>query len=130
MGTRVRHRTLVRSKSIVRCLTTGRDLRRSRNQSRPLMNRKPDPLFRRTGIAVSLALLIVCAGSIIGAQQDHKRWTDYGGGLDSSHFVALEQIDKSNVKDLEIAWTYPTGDNRSYLFNPIVVDGIMYVLAR
>ena len=31
---------------------------------------------------------------------------------------------------LEVAWIYPTGDSRRYLFNPIVVDGLMYVLAR
>ena len=55
---------------------------------------------------------------------------DYGGGPDSSHFVALDQINKSNVNQLQVAWIYPTGDSRSYLFNPIVVDNVMYVLAR
>jgi quinoprotein glucose dehydrogenase len=65
-----------------------------------------------------------------GAPQDYKSWKDYGGGPDSSHFVALDQIDKSNVSRLEVAWIYPTGDNRSYVFNPIVVDNVMYVLAR
>src|SRR5437867_13238029 len=55
---------------------------------------------------------------------------DYGGGLASSHYVALTQINKSNVNELKIAWSYPTGDNRSYLFAPIVVDNVMYVLAR
>ena len=43
---------------------------------------------------------------------------------------ALDQINKSNVAQLEVAWTYPTGDTRSYRFNPIVVDGTMYVLAK
>jgi quinoprotein glucose dehydrogenase len=55
---------------------------------------------------------------------------DYGGGADSSHYSALDQIDKSNVKRLRVAWVYPTHDNRSYLFNPIVVGDVMYVLAR
>jgi glucose dehydrogenase len=81
-------------------------------------------------VLVALVALMALTSSRLDAQQDHKRWTDYGGGLDSSHFVALEQINKGNVKDLEVIWTYPTGDNRSYLFNPVVVDGIMYVLAR
>ena len=63
-------------------------------------------------------------------QQDHKSWRDYGGGPDSSHFIALDQINKSNVNQLRIAWTYPTGDDGSYVFNPIVVDNVMYVLAR
>src|SRR5688572_19636135 len=64
------------------------------------------------------------------AEQDHKQWADYGGGPDSSHFMALDQIQKSNVSQLQVAWVYPTGDDHSYLFNPIVVDGIMYVLAK
>ena len=64
------------------------------------------------------------------AQQRETAWKHYGGGLDSSHFVALEQINKSNVSRLEVAWTYPTGDGRSYIFNPIVIDNVMYVLAR
>ena len=68
--------------------------------------------------------------AIAATGQDHRTWRDYGGGLDSSHYVALTQIDKSNVNQLQIAWTYPTGDNRSYLFNPIIVDNVMYVLAR
>ena len=64
------------------------------------------------------------------AQQGGHSWRHYGGGLDSSHFVPLEQIDKSNVSRLEVAWIYPTGDSRSYIFNPIVIDNVMYVLAR
>jgi quinoprotein glucose dehydrogenase len=34
------------------------------------------------------------------------------------------------VSQLEVAWTYPTGDERAYLFNPIIVDNVMYVLAK
>ena len=80
--------------------------------------------------AALLSISIGIAGQFAAAQQDHKKWMDYGGGPDSSHFVDLNQINKSNVKQLQVAWTYPTGDNRSYLFNPIVVDNVMYVLAR
>ena len=31
---------------------------------------------------------------------------------------------------LQVAWSYPTGDGNKYLFNPIVVDRTMYVLAH
>src|SRR5690606_13076467 len=50
-------------------------------------------------------------------------------GAHSSQYSALDQIDRSNVADLDIAWQFPAGE-RSFLFNPIVVDGVMYVLAR
>src|SRR6185437_6716703 len=36
----------------------------------------------------------------------------------------------ANLNQLHIAWTYPTGDDAAYVFNPIVVDNVMYVLAR
>ena len=77
-----------------------------------------------------LCLAITVAGQAAHADQDYKMWKDYGGGPDSSHFVDLMQIDKSNVNQLEVAWFYPTGDSRSYVFNPIVVDNVMYVQAR
>ncbi|MEP6602238.1 MAG: PQQ-binding-like beta-propeller repeat protein, partial [Nitrospirota bacterium] len=67
---------------------------------------------------------------LAAAEQNHKQWKDYGGGPDSSHFVALDQIKKSNVSQLQVAWVYPTEDNHAYLFNPIVVDNVMYVLAK
>src|ERR1700722_10113477 len=77
-----------------------------------------------------LSFAIGIAVPFAAAEQNHKKWADYGGGPDSSHFVALDQINKSNIGQLQIAWNYPTGDNRSYLFNPVIVDNVMYVLAR
>lgn len=79
---------------------------------------------------VRAMLIAALLTGLASAQQNHKTWMDYGGGLDSSHYVALTQINKSNVNELKIAWTYSTSDNRAYLFNPIVVDNVMYVLSR
>jgi len=86
--------------------------------------------MRRLTKRALLCLTIAAASQAAHADQDYKTWKDYGGGPDSSHFVDLKQIDKSNVNQLEVAWVYPTGDNRSYVFNPIVVDNVMYVMAR
>jgi quinoprotein glucose dehydrogenase len=60
----------------------------------------------------------------------YTTWSDYGGGADSAQYSALKQIDRSNVRQLQVAWTYPTGDANNYLFNPLVVDDVMYVLAK
>ncbi|MEO8658262.1 MAG: PQQ-binding-like beta-propeller repeat protein [Bryobacteraceae bacterium] len=79
------------------------------------------------------ALLLLAMGTAAwsgSAKKNPKNWPDYGGGADSSHFVELNQIDKSNVSQLEVAWVYPTGDDHAYLFNPVVVDNVMYVLAK
>jgi quinoprotein glucose dehydrogenase len=78
----------------------------------------------------NVALLLLAAAPTAGAQQDHKSWSDYGGGADNSHYLALSQITKSNVDKLKVAWIYPTHDDLPYVFNPIVADGVMYVLAR
>ena len=55
----------------------------------------------------------------------YTTWTAYGGGAHSSQYSALDQIDKSNVARLDVAWTFPvTG---TVIFNPLVVDGVMYL---
>lgn len=59
----------------------------------------------------------------------YATWRTYSGGAHASQYSSLDQINRSNVADLQVAWTFPSGD-RSLLFNPIVVDGVMYVLAR
>jgi quinoprotein glucose dehydrogenase len=56
-------------------------------------------------------------------------WETYSGGGHASQYTALDQINRSNVANLEVVWTFPAGD-RSFVFNPIIVDGVMYVLAR
>jgi quinoprotein glucose dehydrogenase len=60
----------------------------------------------------------------------HTTWRNYGGSPDGSQYSALRQINRSNVKELQVAWTHGTGDDRKYVFNPIVVDRTMYVLAK
>ena len=62
--------------------------------------------------------------------QDHRSWRDYGGASDSAQFTALTQITKANVAKLEVAWTFSTGDTRRYNFNPLMADGVLYVLAK
>ena len=64
------------------------------------------------------------------AAQDYTAWRDYAGTPDSAQYSALRQIDRSNVGRLQIAWTYPTGDGLKYSFNPLMVDGMLYVLAK
>jgi quinoprotein glucose dehydrogenase len=77
-----------------------------------------------------LILMIGCRQPTPLSEQQHKEWKDYGGGPDHSKFVDFDQITKSNVNQLQVAFVYPTNDNLSYNFNPIVVDNVMYVLAR
>ncbi|MDH0681287.1 membrane-bound PQQ-dependent dehydrogenase, glucose/quinate/shikimate family [Achromobacter animicus] len=42
--------------------------------------------------------------------QEQKDWAHYGNTAGGTRFAALDQITRDNVKDLEVAWTYRTGD--------------------
>jgi quinate dehydrogenase (quinone) len=42
--------------------------------------------------------------------QEQKNWSNYGNTPGGSRFVALDQITRDNVKDLQVAWTFHTGD--------------------
>ncbi len=66
----------------------------------------------------------------LGDTPDYATWTQYLGGADSSQYSSLAQIDKSNVGRLEVAWSYKTGPGQPYIFDPIVIDGVMYVQAQ
>ena len=68
------------------------------------------------------------ASAIVNGDFDFASWDQYLGGVDSSQYSSLDQVNKNNVGQLEVAWSYPTAEN--YLFNPLVVGNTMYVLAK
>ena len=85
--------------------------------------------------SVVAAIALAISAVSVNAQQardgfNYETWDQYLGGHDSAQFSSLNQIDRRNVDELEVAWTYSTGERGAYLFNPIVVDGVMYVLAH
>jgi glucose dehydrogenase len=75
-------------------------------------------------------LLLSCAFCVLLCAQNHKVWTDNGGGPDNSHYLEFTQITKTNVGRLDVAWSYPSNDTISYVWNPLIVGKVMYVLAR
>jgi len=77
-------------------------------------------------------LIVQCIMAARGAsgQTGHRTWMDNGGGPDNSHYSSLTQITKANVNDLAVAWSYPSYDNVAYVWNPLIVDNVMYLLAR
>ncbi len=72
------------------------------------------------GLGVTLALA-GAAGLTVSGQG--REWRDYAGGPDSSRFVAATGFTKDNVKQLEVAWTFPAGQTD---FNALVVRGVVY----
>ena len=74
----------------------------------------------------ALAVVIVSGGAALVAQSP-REWKDYAGGPDSSRFVAATQINRSNVSQLKVAWSYPEGQSPS---NPVVSRGVVYARGR
>lgn len=62
---------------------------------------------------------------------DGNDWTAYGRNTHGERFAQFEQINKSNVKDLQVAWTFRTGDmainGAEYQGTPLKVDDTVYL---
>jgi quinoprotein glucose dehydrogenase len=72
--------------------------------------------FLILGLAVSLA------------QGRDVNWA-INGGDNNIRFSPLTQVNKSNVKSLQVAWTYESKDHftaSEMQSNPIVIDGVLY----
>ena len=80
----------------------------------------------------NVVLIALVAAYSLAAQnpKPHASWTDYGGSVDASQYSALSQINRSNVSRLKVAWSFPIGDGSLYVFNPVVADGVMYVMGK
>jgi len=86
---------------------------------------------RRLGLFSAALLIATLAYSPMSyAQQAGSNWIDYLGGPESSHYSPLTQINTGNVNKLEVAWSYPTGDDGTYTFSPLVIDNIAYFAAK
>jgi quinoprotein glucose dehydrogenase len=85
-------------------------------------------LCRKSSRATILITAVALATGLAIAA-DYTTWKDYGGAADSMQYSALKQITKNNVKSLELAWSHLVpGTSGRFGFNPVVVDGVMFVL--
>ena len=53
-------------------------------------------------------------------------WREYLGDASRTHYSPLAQIDRGNVKQLQRAWEYKTGDLGEVQCNPLIVSGTLY----
>ena len=77
---------------------------------------------------LGVAGLSVLAGLVALAQPGSVNWA-INGGENNIRFSPLTQVNKSNVKSLQVAWTYDSRDafkDSEMQSNPIVADGVLY----
>jgi quinoprotein glucose dehydrogenase len=65
------------------------------------------------------------------AEKEYSGWPAYAGSKEGNRYSSNDQISADNVAQLEVAWTYSTGDkdpeHRSQIqCNPIMVKGVLY----
>src|SRR5690349_126906 len=78
----------------------------------------------------SLPLMaLVLAGAPLAAQSTAE-WPAYGN-VGGAHFSPAAEITPANVRQLQVAWIYRTGDYHRtrgrFEANPILVDGTLYL---
>jgi quinoprotein glucose dehydrogenase len=90
--------------------------------------------MRRAVQSCSVVMIALVAGA---AADDGGDWAHYGRDAYGTRYSPLDQITKDNVAELEVAWTYRTGDlalsktkKGRYVFEctPLVIDGVMYLI--
>jgi quinoprotein glucose dehydrogenase len=97
------------------------------------------------GVATIVALLVLgglaarrgSARETAAQNPTTAEWPAYGGDALGSRWSALRDINRENVANLTVAWTYSTGETKpefatrrskvSLETTPIVVDGTMYI---
>jgi len=91
-------------------------------------------------LGASLLIVLLCTAQTREVRYDlavieqeklvSTNWPVYRGDPKGNQFVALAQINATNVHKLRPAWEYHAGDasERSTMYaNPIVVNGVMYI---
>ncbi len=58
---------------------------------------------------------------------DPNQWAIQTGDYKNQRYSTLDQINKDNVKDLQVAWTFSTGVLRGHEGGPLVIGSTMYV---
>ncbi len=81
-----------------------------------------------TLLAVALSLVLLLSAqdrprTDSAAQMD---WPAYGGGPADTRYSPLTQINRGNVQNLQVAWSYDTGETGGLQTSPIIVDGVLY----
>ena len=87
-------------------------------------------------IAVGFVALLWASAPLADELPDNKSWGSYGGVPGGGRYSALTAIDRDNVRSLERAWIYHSGDLPSYdselgpsslQVTPILANSLLYI---
>jgi quinoprotein glucose dehydrogenase len=64
--------------------------------------------------------------SLSTSSEERHDWPAYGGAPENMHYSGLAQINRANVKELAVAWSFDTGEQGGLQTSPIVAEGVLY----
>lgn len=91
------------------------------------------PLLKDTDLLRWNRLLLAvisftATGFLLTKEKAPVDWSQPGGSSSQTRYSALSQINKKNVKQLQVAWVYRSGNLAGNVqVNPLVIAGVMYV---
>jgi len=93
--------------------------------------RKPANSILKVFVVITLLFFAGCKSG----RDDDRTWAVYKADANSSNYSPLDQINSSNVSQLQPAWTFAIKDMPQGAqpvisqCNPIVVDGVLYAIS-
>ncbi len=88
---------------------------------------RPAPRALRESSLPLLAVLLAAFALPCAAQPTgNTDWSTYLGDSQRTLYSPLQQITRANVAQLEVAWTYDTGEKGEYQCNNLIVDGVLF----
>ena len=79
------------------------------------------------GAAVAVPSAVSANDEVMALSQDANNWAMWGRTYDGSRYSPLNQINKDNVGNLQVAWTFSTGVLRGHEGGPLVIGDTMWV---
>jgi len=91
-------------------------------------------ISRRAVACVLLATLVMAFEIIANARQSEPKrktserhdWPVYGGAAENNHYSSLALINRANVKQLAVAWSFNTKEEGGLETSPIIINGVLY----
>ncbi|HYJ20028.1 MAG TPA: PQQ-binding-like beta-propeller repeat protein, partial [Burkholderiales bacterium] len=92
-----------------------------------------------TGFATAVSAADVTTERLINSEKEPQNWLNHHGNLEAHRFSGLKQINKSNVKNLRVAFTWAMGGTQGggkevvvFPFaglegTPVAEDGFLYI---
>src|SRR5215470_15789961 len=89
---------------------------------------------RLSSLALATLLVAGCVRAASRESMDQGEWPSYGNDAGGTRYSPLAEIDRHNVTNLRMAWTYRTGEvagvapyaHTAFEATPLMVDGTLF----